>query len=177
MVKIANRSCFLAGALVTLVLWSGNAFAITFTPGHFYGSHYNKYGISEYDSTGKFLGHLSTAPVPTRGIAFGPDKLLYFAFPDGGGFAVKAMESDGAVQQPYSFPERQIAGSSFAGKITFDGAHFYVQGVRFTVGIPNSAEPVLPFGIIDVAPLPSGNLLAIDAHQLNEYSPEGCPNR
>src|SRR5262245_44315582 len=87
-----------------LVLWPLATGAISFTYGHYYTTNYFSRVITEYNAAGHVLGSL-TLPFDVggelRGLAFGPDGLMYVTAARTTGFAVLALDSAGAVQQTY----------------------------------------------------------------------------
>jgi hypothetical protein len=117
--------------LVFAVTWSlPNAEAgFTFTPGHIY-SAYEEFGstrdIFEYSETGTFLGSLIVPSLvdgdELRGIAFGPDGMLYAvkAHVAEWGFSVLVLDSSGTVHATYPMGGIYIYGSGAAGKIAVD---------------------------------------------------------
>ncbi|HEY2158567.1 MAG TPA: hypothetical protein VGH33_23255 [Isosphaeraceae bacterium] len=127
----------LALALASLLAGPPGARA-AFNPGDFYAS-FNLSGasvttnIAHYGPTGAFIDTISvpgSASAETRGLAYGPDGLLYAVQSRGtDSLAVLALDSAGNVQQTYtaSGPSAEIANGIYLGKIAFDNAgHFFV---------------------------------------------------
>src|SRR4051794_1893722 len=100
------------------MLVSANAQTFRFISGNFYGSQGNT--IVSYSASGTQLG---TLPLPwaneLRGLAFGPDGLLYAVSTNGDGFNVYALDASGQVHQTYPYPA-WIGGNISWGKIAFD---------------------------------------------------------
>jgi hypothetical protein len=68
----------------------------------------------EYDSSGNFVDSIalpSSMGSETRGIAFGPDNLLYVAMVRDSGFVAYALDSTGAVQQIYHYNHVYVGGN------------------------------------------------------------------
>lgn len=163
-----------------LIVWhAGSCFAaIQFAQGHFYTTDFsNKKTIAQYDLNGSQLGtvNLSSAH-ELRGLAFGPDQLLYVVDSEPDRFNVFAINAGGAIQQTYSLPDPGgIRSLVSAGHIAFDGTgHFYVDHYKFTIGSPNSGQDFFTgTTMIDVAVGPNGNLLGVNDHDLFEVTPAG----
>lgn len=180
-----NRTGLLLITMSVMAGCSGLArAAIEFTNGHFYAASYASRTIDEYDAAGAVVGSMtlpSTLAWEFRGIAFGPDGLLYAVSPanTGTGFSVFALDSTGDVQATYGYADSYLNGNISTGKITFDGAgHFWVSGpalVRFEIGNTTSGTAV-PYGsvVYDLEPLPGGNLLIVGEYNLSEISPSGA---
>jgi hypothetical protein len=154
--------------------------AITFTPGHFYSTDDSTRDIFEYDETGAFLGSVTlsaTLADDLRGLAFGPDGLLYVTATKGSGFNVLAIDHDGVVLQTYSRPSVYIAGNSSYGKLAVDANYLYVAGgnllTRFPIGNPAGTSIYGNNQVFDVEILPSGNLLVASAYDVEEITSTG----
>src|ERR1700720_3761337 len=144
------RTLFSVVVLAGVIATAQNAFsAITFVPGDYYTSNYFSLTITQYDPAGQVVG---TVTVPSslggevRGLAFGPDGLLYATLSrDSGGFAVLAFNSSGAVQQSY-LGTVYVAGNLSYGKIALDRHYLYIAGqdslTRYTLGDPSSATVI-----------------------------------
>lgn len=100
----------------------------TFTPGHFYSASYGFGGsdIYEYGETGTFLSSITPQSLipgdELRGIAFGPDGLLYAVkmhFAESG-FNILALDSSGNVHVTYTMDDINVRDDSGYGKIAFD---------------------------------------------------------
>lgn len=169
--------------LVSLFLTIGSVRAnITFVPGDYYTSNYSSRDIMQYDPVGNVVGSY-TVPASlgdeVRGLAFGPDNLLYATVARGtAGFAVLALDSSGGVQQTYAGPV-YVAGNLSYGKIAIDNQYIYVAGqdqlTRFLLGDPSSGTVIYTNNqVFDVKPLPSGNLLVASAYAINEITQNGA---
>jgi hypothetical protein len=159
--------------------------AAAFTPGNYFSTHESFNDIIEYNSTGTVVGSFT---VPTaladelRGIAFGPDGLLYATAVRGSGFDVLAYDSTWTLKQTYSMSSVYISGNLYYGKIAVDSQHIYVAGAnrvtRFDVGNPSSGTSIYTNNqLFDVDILPSGNLLAASAYEVNEITSSGTTVR
>lgn len=177
-----NRSGLQLAALCIVVACCGPLAqaAIQFTDGNFYASCYSSRTIYQYDSTGATVGSLtvpSTLASELRGLAFGPDGLLYAVAPAGGGFSVFAMNAAGDVQAIYNYANSYINGNISYGKIAFDNTgHFWVGGpalVRFDTGNTTSGTFVRS-NVNDLEPLPDGNLLIVSEYDLSQISSAGA---
>jgi hypothetical protein len=184
---IARRtlaSC-LYGAILLVVgfpstsLAGANAFA--FVPGHYYSSNYSSRVITQYDETGTVVGSHTIPPElgqEVRGLAFGPDGLLYATLSRGSnGFAVLALRSDGSVAATYT-GSVYVAGNLSFGKLAIDNQYLYVCGqdvvTRFAIGDPSTGTPIyMGFQIFDVKPLPNGNLFVAQASYIDEITNSG----
>ena len=158
----------------------------TFTPGHFYSASYGFGGsdIYEYSETGTFLSSITPQSLipgdELRGIAFGPDGLLYAVkmhFAESG-FNILALDSSGNVHVTYAMDDINVRDDSGYGKIAFDRQHIYVAGgtdlVRFIFGNPNSGVSIYSNnGIIDVKALPNGHLFVAWAYGVDEITNTG----
>ncbi len=157
------------------------AAAFSFTPGHIYTTNYFSLDIMEYDSAGNFVDSItlpSSLGSETRGIAFGPDNLLYVTMVHGSGFAVYALDSIGAVQQTYRNSSVYVAGNLSYGKIAIDHRFIYVAGqdelIRFRFGRPRSGRSIYTNNqVFDVEVLPSGNLFVASAYAIDEITNQG----
>jgi hypothetical protein len=157
------------------------AAAFSFTRGHIYSTNYFSLDIMEYDSSGNFIDSItlpSRLGSETRGIAFGPDNLLYVTMVRGSGFAVCALDSTGAVQQMYRNTPVYVAGNLSFGKIAIDHTFIYVAGqdelVRFRLGKPRSGRSIYTNNqVFDAKVLPSGNLFVASAYAIDEITNQG----
>ncbi len=187
--KITNiRRLTCVALLAFAVTWSlPNANAgFTFTPGHIYSTWTfgNTTNVIEYSVDGTFLGSLTIPSLvqddELRGIAFGPDGLLYAVmvhFADSG-FQVLVLDSSGIVHQTYRMEEVYVWGNEGSGKIALDQQYIYVGGgddlVRFTMGDPTSGESIYTNNqVFDVNILPSGHLFVCSAYQVDEITNSG----
>src|SRR6202035_173227 len=115
-----------------------------------------------------------------RGIAFGPDGLLYAVmvhFADSG-FQVLVLDSSGTVHQTYRMDGVYVWGNESSGKIALDQQHIYVAGgdnvVHFTLGDPSSGASIYTNNqLFDVNILPNGHLFVCSAYQVDEITNTG----
>lgn len=157
------------------------AAAFTFTAGHIYTTNYFSLDIMEYDSSGNFIDSITLSSrlgSETRGIAFGPDNLLYVTMVRGSGFAVYALDSTGAVQQTYRNKFVYVAGDLSFGKIAIDGRFIYVAGqdelIRFRLGGPRTGHSIYTNNqVYDAKVLPNGNLFVASAYAIDEITNQG----
>lgn len=158
------------------------AAAFSFTPGHIYTANYFSLDIMEYDSSGNFVDSITLSSrmgSETRGIAFGPDNLLYVTMVRGSGFAVYALDSTGAVQQTYRNSRVYVGGNLSFGKIAVDDTFVYVAGqdelVRFKLGSPRSGRSIYTNNqVFDAKVLPSGHLFVASAYAIDEITKGGA---
>jgi hypothetical protein len=184
--KIRRLTCVaLLAFAVTWSLPNANA-GFTFTPGHIYSTWTfgNTTNVIEYSVDGTFLGSLTIPSLvqddELRGIAFGPDGLLYAVmvhFADSG-FQVLVLDSSGIVHQTYRMEGVYVWGNEGSGKIALDQQYIYVGGgddlVRFTMGDPTSGESIYTNNqVFDVNILPSGHLFVCSAYQVDEITKSG----
>jgi hypothetical protein len=186
--QIANIGRLIRVALLFFAaMWNlSTADGFTFTPGHFYSAS-NGVGsqdIYEYDETGTFLSSMiPRSLIPgdeLRGIAFGPDGFLYAVkiHSEELGFQILALDSSGRTRATYTFGDIGLGGDPGYGKIAFDQQYIYVAAgsdlVRFTFGDPNSGVSIYTNNaIIDVKPLPSGDLFVAWAYGVDEITNVG----
>jgi cysteine-rich repeat protein len=152
------------------------AAAISFVPGHFYSTGYTTgpylRDIIEYDADGRRLGALRLSPEigdQLRGLAFGPDGLLYVVVVQSPGFVVLAIDHCGAVRATYR-GDSYLAGNTFSGKLTIAGDDIYVAGwndlTHFDRTRPGAGSVLyhhVNAGVFDAAVQPNGNLfVALD---------------
>lgn len=162
---------------------SPSAFAlagIMFTPGHFYTSHSNYRKIYEADEEGRVLGFVelpSSIAQSVRGLAFGPDGLLYATVEHNYRFTVLALDHLGNVRSSYPtniYPTNHLPD----GKLAIGGNYIYVTGddqaVKIKLGDPTSASVIYTnYDVTDVEILPSGNLLVASSRNIEEITPDG----
>jgi hypothetical protein len=146
--------------------------AFDFREGHFYAISGQR--ITQYDDAGERIEALDltgrfTAPNrELRGLAFGPDGLLYVAQSrdPGNGFRVIALDEAGQVHSVFEDPAALWNNLGF-GKLAFDEAGFLYVGtnsglVRFDPTQPAAGELFYDAGqVIDVEALPGGGLLIL----------------
>jgi len=175
------RKTWLLAAVAVLACAPATQATINFTPGHYYSATYFSRDIVEYDQAGNVVGSITlptSAGEEIRGLAFGPDGLLYATAARGtSGFAVLALNSAGAIQQTYPM-NVYAAGNISYGKLAVDAQHIYVaaqdQLTRFDVGNPSSGTSMYTNNqVFDVEILPNKNLLVASAYEVNELTPAG----
>lgn len=166
------------------LLLGAQASAMDFVPGDFYTATGNFSNvISHYDHNGTFVDNYSVDSSlygDVRGLAFSPSGLLYAVVtPQGGGssFSTIAINSSGNVVQTFTAPDF-IIGDGGYGKINFSSdGHFYVAANNhvdaFLPGNSTSTQIYSGSQIIDVKPLPNGNLLVLSSYNLREISSSG----
>lgn len=167
-------------AALLVVLSTATQAAITFTPGHYYSANYFSRNIVEYNSAGSVVGSITIPEASAdeiRGLAFGPDGLLYATAVRDSGFAVLALNSSGAIQRAYPMSV-YAAGNISYGKIAIDAQHIYVaagnQLTRFDVNDPASGTSMYTNNqVFDVEILPNDNLLVASAYEVNEITRTG----
>jgi hypothetical protein len=145
-----------------------------------YSSNSQSLVISRYEPDGAFIDSISISPAygsEVRGLAFGPDNLLYATTVDGSGFKVVAIDRSGAVQSTYS-GQGYLAGDLSSGKINFArNGQFFVAGgqylTRFDVGTTYGTSIYTNNGVTDVKGLPDGNLLVLSNYELDELTTGG----
>jgi hypothetical protein len=183
---IRTQSRWLLPAVFTILAGFQHSFgAITFVPGDYYSANYWSPTITQYNPSGGVIGSFnvpSSLSSDVRGLAFGPDGLLYASAVQGSGFAVLAIDSSGTVQQTYAMSSVYLAGNLSYGKIAVNGQYIYVAGAnqvtRFNVGDPNSGTSIYQNNqLFDVNILPNGNLLAASAYYIDEITSSGSTVR
>ena len=159
--------------------------SFSFQAGDYYGTNETN-TIYEYDINGVPDGSLTlTTTDGLRGLAFGPDGLLYVVEPAAGlnqATSVIAIDSSGNIQATYTLDGFYVQNSTSFGNITFDKqGNFYVGGnngfARFTIGNTSSGTAIYNAtqqqGIFDMALLPNGNLLAAGNSALYQMNSSG----
>ncbi|MGH2551530.1 MAG: hypothetical protein ACRDHN_19250, partial [Thermomicrobiales bacterium] len=149
--------------------------------GDLYSSNFQSSAISQYSSDGVFIDSIAIDPSygsEVRGLAFGPDNLLYAATVAGNGFNVISIDALGTIQHTYN-GQSYLAGNLSAGKIAFArNGQFFVAGggnlVRFDIGTTYGSYIYSNNQVYGVEGLPSGNLLVLSAYQLDEITTEGA---
>ena len=175
--------CRLVGLFVTACFCLGLAqvtHAFDLIPGDLYSSNNQSLVISRYAPDGAFIDSFaipSEYGSEVRGLAVGPDDLLYAVTVDGSGFNVISIDSSGAVQFAYS-GQAYLAGDLSSGKISFStNGQFFVAGgqylTRFDVGSAYGTLIYTNNGVTDVKGLPSGNLLVLSNYELDELTTDG----
>lgn len=179
MIKSRIGSSFLA--IISSLLLACAAFAdFSFVVGDYYSANYFSRDITQYDSSGAVVGSFTLSPAlgdEIRGIAFGPDNLLYVTVVRGSGFAVLALDNSGIVQQMYS-GSVYFAGDISYGKVALDNQYLYVAGqdqlTRFDLGNPMSGTSIYTANqVYDIRPLPNGDLLVASAYKIDEITTSG----
>lgn len=113
-----------------------------------------------------------------RGVASGPDGLLYVVTATGNSFHVVVLDTPGVVKAVYVGPTGTYPYIT-VGKIVFaPNGDFYLaygDGVaRFSVGTSyGSVIYARQSGAFDLTTLPSGNLLVVSDSSVDEISPDG----
>jgi DNA-binding beta-propeller fold protein YncE len=167
-------------SLFGLVVVSGAATAFEFRSGDLYSSSYYANTISHYTAGGGFIETL-TMPIQagsdTRGLAFGPDGLLYVVMAGISDFRVVAITASGGIQATYSGLGYVGNNLSF-GKIAFgtDGRFYVTAGdnlVAFTPGTSHGSLIYTNNQVFDVKAMPSSNLLVLSGYQLQEITTAG----
>ncbi|CCE25758.1 hypothetical protein [Methylotuvimicrobium alcaliphilum] len=153
----------------------------TFTAGHIFTSNYFSNAINYYQNDGTYVDSFTVPSIygkDVKGVAFGPDGLLYAVTSTGtSGFNVLAMDSSGAVKKTY-FGTSYVAGNLSSGKITFgeNGDFFVAGGNSLTAFTPTNASGSIIYNnnqVFDATNLPNGNLLVLSAYDLHEITPVG----
>ena len=176
------------GFVAAFALGPSESAAFDFTPGHFYATPgFAAKSITQYDANGDFVDRLdlnADFQAPNRefrGLAFGPDGLLYVVQnrDPGEGFRVIALDETGVVHATFAHTSVIWNNAGF-GKIAFDDSgHFFVGGnsgiVRFELDDPNSGQLYFDeHSIFDVEVLPGGKLLAIPGADILELDSSGA---
>jgi hypothetical protein len=173
--------------IAALLASPGESPAFSFALGYYYST--SDRAIQEYDPSGNQVASLPAGPGGLlRGLAFGPDGLLYVVRdvpqPSSGTETptVEALNADGSVVRSYTFGGL-LSNDLFYGAITFDpsGSSFYVganQGVyRFdTTGATGSLFLSNQFSgpeAFQMAFLPGGQFLVASFHSVTLYSSTG----
>jgi hypothetical protein len=181
--RFLQIACLAGAALCNLP--NANA-GFSFTPGDIYSTWTfgNTTNVIEYSVDGTFLNSLTIPSLlkddELRGIAFGPDGLLYAVmvhFADSG-FQVLALDSSGTVHQTYRMDGIYVWGGGSYGKIAVEQGNIYVAGatalVHFTIGDPNSGVVLYPYDQLeDVKVLPNGNLFVAWDYGVDEITSTG----
>ncbi len=158
------------------------------TPGvsGFYATQNGSRDIVQYDLSGKPIGTLtvpSTITTDLRGVAVGPDGLLYVVgatdpFTDGG-FVVMTVDASNTIRVKYAYSNAYIGGNISHGKIAFDKNNRVLVGtlkgmVAFPLnGSKNSGTLLYQGEVYDIAVLPSGELLVMTNYDLLRMNPDG----
>jgi hypothetical protein len=182
--RFVQIACFVCAAVCNSP--SANA-GFSFIPGHIYSTWAfgNTSNVFEYSADGTFLDSLTVPSLlqndELRGIAFGPDGLLYAVmvhFADSG-YQVLALDSAGAVHQTYRMDGIYVWGGGSYGKIAIDDqGNMYVAGatalVHFTIGDPNSGTILYPHDQMeDIKILHNGNFFVASDYAVDEITSTG----
>ena len=175
----------LLAALTVLASLQNSFGTFSFTPGDYYSANYGSPTITQYNPAGGVIGSFdvpSAVSSDIRGLAFGPDGLLYATAVQGSGFAVLAIDSAGTIQQTYAIGSVYLAGNLSYGKIAVNGQYIYVAGAnqvtRFNIGDLNSGTDIYQNNqLFDVNILPNGHLLAASAYYIDEIMSSGSTVR
>lgn len=166
-----------------ILISASQAHAFSFSQNHFYATYGNTNSITEYNSSGSVVDTLTLSSLGgdqyLRGLAFGPDGLLYATVGQTNNFNVLAINSSGDIQQTYMHTGA-VGGNISYGKINFDNnGHFYVGDgagiVRFNMGNPSSGDRFsgVTSGVFDIKTSPNNNMLIITAYDLLELDSSG----
>jgi hypothetical protein len=182
--RFVQIACFVCAAICNLP--DANA-GFSFTPGHIYSTWTfgDTTNVDEYTADGTFLASLTVPSLvqndELRGIAFGPDGLLYAVmvhFADSG-YQVLALDSSGTVHQTYRMNGIYLFGGVSYGKIAIDDqGNMYVAGatalVHFTIGDPTSGTILYPHDQTeDVKILPNGHFFVASDYAVDEITSTG----
>lgn len=159
---------------------SRSSLAIEFIPDAIYTTSYFSRTILQYDDSGAVVDSLEVSPGEAdslKGLAFGPDGLLYVTAVRGFGFVVLALDESGAVHARYP-GNVYVQGNLSYGKLAVDEERLYVAGqdllTRFELGDPGSATSIYNANqVYDVEILSNGNLLVASAYRVAEISSDG----
>lgn len=177
------RVSAIVAAILLLGMLSTQVESFSFSVGDFYAANISSSIITQYDTSGAIKGSL-TVTLPSngrdlRGLAFGPDGLLYATVAQSSGFSVLALDSYGTVQRTYTHTA-YISGDIGYGAICFDNSgYFYVAAggtglVRFNTAAPSSVDIInREYGVHDVEVLPSGNILMATSQFIFELNRQG----
>jgi hypothetical protein len=182
----STKSRTAMAAVLALTLVSGAK--ADFNPGDFYGT--SSTTVIHYDNSGAVVDSFTIPPsqaTELRGLAFGPDGLLYIVAGRNRGFAVLAVDSDGNVQEAYEMLNGLMGGNISYGKISFgldqDHHHHHQNGsffvgtgfglVRFDLGDLQSGTYLNNREVFAVKSLPWGNLLVASAYNIAEVTNTG----
>ena len=166
--SLAGTLCFLGASALA-----------AFLPGTLYSTDFFSTDIYEYDVSGAVAGSFAvSASGSVRGLAFGPDELLYVAAGNWGDIEVQALDDTGTVQETYTLAGEPVGGNISFGQVAFgSGNDFYVGTtdgvVRFTVGAPGSGVVLGSGPVYDVCVLPSGHLLVAAEDKFEEWTSTG----
>lgn len=183
----STRTDFARTLLVACLLVAPlRAAALSFVPGHLYATGYTTgpylRDVIEYDADGRIRDVLRLAPEignDLRGLAFGPDGLLYVAVVQRPGFVVVAIDHCGVVQATYR-GDAYLAGNTFSGKVTIAGDDLYVAGwndlTHFDRTRPGAGNVIYHHPnaqVFDTVVLPNGNLLVALDYAVAEITASG----
>ena len=176
---------FVLSFLILLCCACSTGSAFELRPENLYASRGNSNTIDEYAPDGTFLDALMLPGVEgVRGIAFGPDHLLYAVTTESNNFSsftVLAINHFGAVEKTYS-GEGLLQTNLVYGKLAFaSNGQFFVASayglVAFTPGQASSITLPGLDGLFDVKGLPNGNLLCATGEDIREVTTSGVAVR
>lgn len=175
--------CLAATMALILGLHTASA-QLTFVSGHYYSANYFSHTITQYNPAGAMVGSFdvpSSLANEIRGLAFGPDGLLYACGVTDLGFKVLTYDASGTLRQTYS-GDVYVRGNLSYGKLAVNEQHIYVTGqnklTRFDIGSTNPGVVIYENNqVFDVDLLPDGNLLVLSAYDLDEITPNGAKVR
>lgn len=155
--------------------------ALSFDRDNIYTVTYFSRTIQQYDDQGVITDSMmvpSAEADELRGLAFGPDGLLYVTAVRSSGFAVLVLDEAGTIQETYT-GSVYIRGNLSYGKLAVDEDYLYVAGqgllTRFDLGDPDSGTTIYTGNqVFDVEILPTGNLLVASAYRVVEITFDGA---
>lgn len=154
----------------------------SFVPGHIYATTGSSWALTEYDRNGSIVGQIGVnAGGAVRGLAFGPDGLLYATIVDENSFLVVAVDGQGTIRAEYEGRGR-ISGSTQHGRLALDDDHIYVGVGRSVQRFrrDGSERPIylythdkLHVDVYDIEIRPNGNLIVASTYEIEEITPDG----
>src|SRR5690606_15968593 len=118
---------WLAGVLTLTLLAADDVVAFSFVTEHIYSTN-GPLNIVQYEADGAVIDTITLSSelgTDLKGLAFGPDELLYVVAIRPTGFAVLAIDDSGTVQTEYP-STYLIHGNLSYGKIAVDDDNIYV---------------------------------------------------
>lgn len=168
--------------LLILFLLFGTTRALSFelTDGNIYTSSNWSMTVRQHTIDGTYVDSYTVPPnigSEVRGLAFGPDGLLYMVLVADMDFVVVAIDSDGIINSTYT-GSGYISGNLSYGKIAFgEDDQFFVAGtnnlISFTIGSPLGTVVFTTNQVFDVEFLPTGTLLVLSAYEIHEITKTG----
>ena len=169
-------------AIDNLSFLRATANSFEFVPGHLYTTAPFTNKVEHYGACGSYIDSLTLPGNASdeRGLAFGPDGLLYVvtsSSTNSGGFDLIAIDSSAAVHARYP-GTAYVWGNLSSGDIKFgaDGKVFLDGGdslFSLAPGVSQFQNIYTTNQMFATKPLPSGNLLALSAYDLKELAPDG----